>query len=152
MTYRLANGPISRTLPAMSIHHLQIWVPELTRSEESWGWLLGELGYNLERRWDQGRVWRNGETAIVIESSPDMVPGMLHSRLRPGMNHVAFHVASAKAVRALVSVAEDHGWTRLGDDQRHPLPNDLHVAYLEDRDGFEVELIAPDGDTDGDGD
>jgi hypothetical protein len=31
----------------------------------------------------------------------------------------------------------------MGSDPRHPLSRDLHVAYLEDRDGFEVELIAP---------
>lgn len=127
----------------MSIHHLQLWVPDLARAEASWGWLLGELGYELGRRWDHGRVWRQGATAIVIESSPDMVPGMLHSRLRPGMNHVAFHVASTTAVAALVAAAPEHGWHELGSDPRHPIGRDLAVAYLEDRDGFEVELIAP---------
>ena len=71
----------------MSIHHLQLWVPDLARAEESWGWLLGQLGYDLARTWDHGRVWRQDGTGIVIEASPDMVPGMLHSRLRPGMNH-----------------------------------------------------------------
>jgi catechol 2,3-dioxygenase-like lactoylglutathione lyase family enzyme len=130
----------------MSIHHLQLWVPDLARAEASWGWLLGELGYERGRRWEQGCVWRNDGTGIVIEASPDMVPGMLHSRLRPGMNHVAFHVASTDEVRRLVDAAPQHGWRRLGsdgDDPRHPLPRQLAVAYLEDRDGFEVELVAP---------
>jgi catechol 2,3-dioxygenase-like lactoylglutathione lyase family enzyme len=127
----------------VSIHHLQLWVPDLERAESSWGWLLEQLGYEPARRWDHGRVWRSGATGIVIEASPDMVPGMLHSRLRPGMNHVAFHVESTSEVARLVGEAPDHGWRRLGGDQRHPLPRDLEVAYLEDRDGFEVELIAP---------
>jgi len=127
----------------VSIHHLQLWVPDLSRAESSWGWLLEELGYELARRWDHGRVWRSGGTGIVIESSPDMVPGMLHSRLRPGMNHVAFHVESTAEVARLVGDAPDHGWQPLGRDLHHPLPADLEVAYLEDRDGFEVELIAP---------
>ena len=129
----------------MTIHHLQIWVPDLGRAEESWGWLLGELGYELARSWEHGRVWRNGPTAIVVEASPDMVPGMLHSRLRPGMNHVAFSANTSAAVSAIVEAAGEHGWQRLSDDPRHPLPQDLRVAYLEDRDGFEVELIAPEG-------
>lgn len=127
----------------MPIHHLQLWVPDLARAEASWGWLLEELGFEQARRWDHGRVWRQGETGIVIEASPDMVPGMLHSRLRPGMNHVAFHVASPEAIAELVSAAPDHGWRQLGDISGHPLPRHLEVAYLEDRDGFEVELVAP---------
>lgn len=131
----------------MSIHHLQLWVPDLARAEESWGWLLEQLGYGLARRWEHGCVWRQGRTGIVIESSPDMVPGMLHSRLRPGMNHVAFHVGSTGAITALVGAAGDHGWRQLGDDPRHPVGRDQAVAYLEDRDGFEVELIAPATDT-----
>ncbi|CAN5494601.1 hypothetical protein BH10ACT1_BH10ACT1_35080 [soil metagenome] len=127
----------------MSIHHLQLWVPDLERAEGSWGWLLTELGYELGRRWDHGCVWRQDGTAIVIEASPDMVPGMLHSRLRPGMNHVAFHVADQTAVAALVAAAPDHGWTQLPDHVHHPMPSQLTVAYLENSDGFEVELIAP---------
>jgi catechol 2,3-dioxygenase-like lactoylglutathione lyase family enzyme len=127
----------------MSIHHLQLWVPDLPRAQESWGWLLGALGYQANRRWEHGEVWRQGETGIVIEASPDMVPGMLHSRLRPGMNHVAFHVPDTARLRELVEGAVDHGWTRLDGDARHPLPDDVAVAYLEDRDGFVVELVAP---------
>ncbi len=129
----------------MTIHHLQLWVPDLGRAERSWGWLLGELGYEPARRWDLGRVWRKDGTAIVIEQSPDMVPGMLHSRLRPGMNHVAFRVASGAAISALLDAAPDHGWTLLVGAAPHPLPGEPEVAYLEDTDGFEVELIADAG-------
>ena len=127
----------------MPIHHLQLWVPDLERAEDSWGWLLERLGFELARRWDLGCVWRQDGTGIVIEQSPDMVPGMLHSRLRPGLNHVAFHVDSPAAIGALLAEAGDHGWTPLDGDTRHPLPSETSAAYLEDRDGFEVELIAP---------
>lgn len=129
----------------MSIHHLQIWVPDLSRAQRSWGWLLGELGYELERSWDRGRLWRQDTTAIVIEASTDMVPGMLYSRLRPGLNHVAFHVARIDALNVLLDDAPNHGWRPLGVDPRHPVSRRHSVAYLEDADGFEVELVAPDG-------
>jgi catechol 2,3-dioxygenase-like lactoylglutathione lyase family enzyme len=125
------------------IHHLQLWVPDLQRAEESWGWLLGELGFELRRRWERGIVWREGGTGVVIEQSPDMVPGMLHSRLRPGMNHVAFSVTSTQEVARLLADGAGHGWRPLADARFHPLPDALVAAYLEDRDGFEVELIAP---------
>lgn len=127
----------------MPIHHLQLWVPDLERAEASWGWLLENLGFELARRWETGCVWRQDGTGIVIEQSPDMVPGMLHSRLRPGMNHVAFHVDGDEAIAALLADAAEHGWTELGNEPRHPLAVGTRAAYLEDRDGFEVELIAP---------
>lgn len=129
----------------MPIHHLQIWVPDLARAEESWGWLLGQLGFAAGRRWERGVVWQEGDTAIVIEQSTDMVPGMLHSRLRPGMNHVAFHVSDPVAISDLVAEAGDHGWQPFAAGPLHPLPETVAAAYLEDRDGFEVELIAPAG-------
>ncbi len=132
----------------MSIHHIQLWVPDLHRAERSWGWLLGELGYDVVRTFDQGRVWRDGDgvngAGIVIEQSADMVPGMLHSRLRPGMNHVAFRVADTDLMDAIVTSAHEHGWQILENGAHHPLTGRPAIVYLEDHDGFEVELIGPD--------
>lgn len=126
----------------MSVHHLQLWVPDLERASRSWGWLLEELGYEPGRHWDSGRIWRDDTTAIVIEASPDMVPGMLYSRLRPGLNHLAFHVPQHLELRTLLDVAPGHGWRELGDHPGHPVHGEVTVAFLEDRDGFEVELVA----------
>lgn len=125
----------------MAIHHVQIWVPDLARAERSWGWLLDRLDFVLARTWEHGRVWRKDGAGIAIEQSPDMVPGMLYSRLRPGLNHIAFHVVSADALAALVAEAVPNGWTTL-DGGRHPFPPGTTTAFLEDADGFEVELVA----------
>lgn len=128
----------------MAIHHVQIWVPDLARADRSWGWLLEQLAFTLDRKWEVGRVWRKDTTGLVLEQSPDMVPGMLYSRLRPGMNHIAFHVADTDTLAALVDAAADHGWTQLGATGRHQLAPGTKVAYLEDADGFEVELVVTD--------
>lgn len=135
----------------MSLHHLQLWVPDLARATRSWGWLLERLGYTRRREWATGRVWRDDTTGIVIEASPDMVPGMLYSRLRPGLNHVAFHVRDTDELRDIVEGSAAHGWTELVDHQGHPLRGELTVAFLEDQDGFEVELVAPAAPDDTDG-
>ena len=87
-------------------------------------------------------MWRKDGTGIAIEQSPDMVPGMLYSRLRPGLNHIAFQVASADELARLVPAAAPYGWTRL-DGDRHPFPPGTTTAFVEDVDGFEVELVAP---------
>ena len=57
--------------PGVSIHHLQLWVPDLGRSERSWGWLLDQSDAVLARvgaleraqRGDSGpRAALSGET------------------------------------------------------------------------------------------
>jgi catechol 2,3-dioxygenase-like lactoylglutathione lyase family enzyme len=125
------------------LHHLTLWVPDLERAEASWSWLLGELGYDVERPFDGVVVFREeGGFAIALEQSADMVPGMLYSRLRPGMNHLALTVESSDRVGHIVARADEHGWSVIPVDH-HRLAAEAEVAYLEDRDGFEVELVAP---------
>jgi catechol 2,3-dioxygenase-like lactoylglutathione lyase family enzyme len=125
------------------LHHLTLWVPDLERAQQSWSWLLGELGYARDRSLDHVLLFRHATGfAVALESSPDMVPGMLYSRWRPGLNHVAFSVDSVTALEAVMKEAEGHGWSPLPIDH-HPIAGGAQVAYLEDRDGFEVELVVP---------
>jgi catechol 2,3-dioxygenase-like lactoylglutathione lyase family enzyme len=126
------------------LHHLTLWVPDLGRSEPPWRWLLEELGYVCDRSLDRVLVYRHATGfAVALEQSPDMVPGMLYSRLRPGVNHIAFGLESSSALDDIIAKASDHGWSLLPVD-RHPIAGGSRVAYLEDVDGFEVELVAPD--------
>jgi catechol 2,3-dioxygenase-like lactoylglutathione lyase family enzyme len=125
------------------LHHVTLWVPDLERAEHSWSWLLGELGYARDHSVDGLLLFRHGGGfAVALEQSSDMVPGMLYSRLRPGLNHLAFTVDSLAALDEIAGRAPEYGWSTLPTD-RHPLAGDAPVAYLEDRDGFEVELVAP---------
>ncbi|GIF67427.1 hypothetical protein Ais01nite_54620 [Asanoa ishikariensis] len=126
-----------------TLHHVELWVPDLGRATTSWGWLLGALGYTEFQSWPAGRSWRLGATYVVVEQSKAMSAGG-HDRLRPGLNHLAFHVASPGEVDALVDEAPKRGWVLLFPD-RHPHAGgpDTYAAYLEDEDGFEAELVAP---------
>lgn len=134
-------GEMSRPRPG-SLHHVELWVPDLGRAIAGWGWLLAALGYEQFQSWPDGRSWRLGHTYVVVEQSSDLLPGP-HRRTRPGLNHLAFHVADRDSVDALVAEAPRHGWSLLFAD-RHPYAGgDQHyAAYLEDTDGFEVELVA----------
>ena len=77
------------------LHHLTLWVPDLGRAERSWSWLLGGLGYHPTST-ARSRACSCSVTPtasrVALEQSPDMVPGMLYSRFRPGLNHLAFRV------------------------------------------------------------
>ncbi|CAM5281039.1 VOC family protein [Streptomyces abikoensis] len=124
------------------LHHLELWVPDLPRAEKSFGWLLGALGCTPYQHWEHGRSWRLGGFYVVVEQSPALTGGT-HERCRPGMNHVAFRVEGRAAVDSLVAEAPAHGWRLLFPD-RHPYAGgaDHYAAYLENEDGFEVELVA----------
>jgi catechol 2,3-dioxygenase-like lactoylglutathione lyase family enzyme len=78
----------------------------------------------------------------VIEQSPALAASD-HDRLRPGLNHLAFHAGNRVSVDALTTEAPAHGWTLLFP-QAHPYAGgpDHYAAYLTNTDGFEVELVA----------
>ncbi|MFG1698322.1 VOC family protein [Nonomuraea sp. NPDC049309] len=129
-------------MAAGMVHHIEIWVPDLGRAVKSWGWLLEALGYAAFQDWPDGRSWRLGETYVVVEQSPALTSDR-HERLRPGLNHLAFHAGGRERVDELVEEAAAYGWTLMFPD-RHPYAGgDAHyAAYLENEDGFEVELVA----------
>ncbi|QSB13219.1 VOC family protein [Natronosporangium hydrolyticum] len=128
--------------PTGPLHHVEVWVPDLARASHSWGWLLGRLGYVPFQSWSGGRSWRLAGTYLVFEQSPDLA-AEAHDRRRPGLNHLAFHVATAAMVDELVTEAAGYGWSLLFAD-RHPYAGGPahYAAYLVDADGFEVELVA----------
>lgn len=125
-----------------SLHHVEIWVPDLARAEADWGWLLGQLGYLPFQHWSAGRSWQHpGGTYLVVEQSAALTGA--HDRLRAGVNHLAFAAGHRDRVDQLVHAADRHGWSLLFAD-RHPYAGGpAHYAgYLVNRDGFEVELVA----------
>jgi catechol 2,3-dioxygenase-like lactoylglutathione lyase family enzyme len=125
---------------AVSLHHVELWVPDLAGSIGPWGWLLGELGWAPFQEWPAGRSWRLGGTYVVLEQSPAL-SGAVHDRLAPGLNHLAFTVPSRAELDRLTAEAQNHGWALLFTD-RHPHAGGpgTYGAYLEDAWGYEVEL------------
>jgi catechol 2,3-dioxygenase-like lactoylglutathione lyase family enzyme len=125
-----------------AIHHVELWVPNLDRAIVSWGWLLTSLGYRMFQDWPGGRSWQSGHAYIVVEQSPARTASR-HDRCRPGLNHLAFHVAGRELVDELTAEALLHGWKLMFADE-HPFAGgpQHYAAYLENADGFEAELVA----------
>jgi catechol 2,3-dioxygenase-like lactoylglutathione lyase family enzyme len=128
--------------PTGAIHHVELWVPNLDKAITSWGWLLTALGYRMFQDWPGGRSWQAGHSYIVVEQSPARTASR-HDRCRPGLNHLAFHVETRELVDELTREAQLHGWKLMFGDQ-HPFAGgpQHYAAYLENSDGYEVELVA----------
>ncbi|MEW2153534.1 VOC family protein [Streptomyces albidoflavus] len=125
-----------------TLHHVEVWVRDLEAAVASWGWLLERLGWVPYQRWECGRSWRLGGTYLVVEASP-AVRGGAYDRRRQGVNHLAFHVAGGQEWKKVTAEALERGWRLLFAD-RHPFAGGPghRAAYLENGEGFEVELVA----------
>jgi catechol 2,3-dioxygenase-like lactoylglutathione lyase family enzyme len=127
-----------------AVHHVEIWVPDLSRAQESWGWVLNRLGWKDGDGWPGGMTWAAPDGSyVVVEQSPAMSAGE-HDRLRPGMNHLALNAAGRPEVDAIVAEAGRHGWTLMFAD-RHPYAGgpQHYAAFLHNTDGYELEIVAP---------
>lgn len=125
-----------------ALHHIELWVPNLKRAKDEWGWILCRLGYEKYQNWSNGISWRLGPTYIVVEESPDL-SSRDHQRTAPGLNHLAFTAGNREDVDALAGESVHHGWRPLFAEK---YPNaggtEHYAAYLVNSDGFEVELVA----------
>lgn len=123
------------------LHRVEVWVSDFERVRDSWAWLLESIGFESDRTWHGGESWRFGDEYVVVEASPDVVGQ--HDRCRAGVNHLAFWGGGPADVDRIALGAPRHGWTLLFPD-RHPFAGgpDHYAAFLENVDGFEVELVA----------
>ncbi len=124
------------------LHHIELWVPDLAAARRSWGWLLASLGWTVSDAGGTTFEAHHGSVYLFVEQSPAL-SAQTHDRLAPGVNHLAFQAGGRERVDSLVTQAQEHGWTLLFSD-RHPHAGgpDHYAAYLENGDGYEVELVA----------
>lgn len=126
-----------------AFHHVELWTADLKTAEHEWRWLLDAIGWGEGDTWAQGRTWTHADGSyLVLEQSPDL-HGTLHDRLRPGLNHLAFNAGQTAALDALRMTAHEHGWQELFADKYPHAGGPTHTAlFLENTEGFEVELVA----------
>ncbi|WP_456274567.1 VOC family protein [Bacillus sp. AK031] len=126
------------------LHHVEIYVTDLKRTVEFWGWFLGELGYTSYQKWDRGQSWKFGETYLVFVQTEDRYMDIPYHRCRTGLNHLAFHAVSRSQVDEMTGKLKDRGTNILYSD-KHPFAGgeDYYAVFFEDPDRIKVELVAP---------
>ena len=125
------------------LHHVEIYVSDLKRSAEFWGWFLSLLGYEKVAEWESGQSWELGSTYIVFVQTEDKYKDVAYHRCRTGLNHLAFHAESIKQVDDLYNMLKAKGVTVLYED-KHPYAGgkDYYAVFFEDPDRIKVELVA----------
>jgi catechol-2,3-dioxygenase len=127
---------------ARSIHHLDLWVGDPLLAADEWGWLLGELEWEIDI---EGSSWVHPDgTYVFLEHSSDQVDGP-HDRMRAGLNHLALQAESRERLDRLRAESSAHGWHELFADRYPHAGGEDHVAlYVENSEGFEVEVVIAD--------
>lgn len=123
------------------LHHVELCTADLDAAIDFWGWLLGELGYEQQNEWENGRSWRKGPTYVVFKRATEA--GHPFDRNEPGLNHLAFHAASRDQVDDLTSQIRDRDDATVLYDDQHPYAGGYYALYCEDPEGIKVEVVAP---------
>ncbi|MBS4196610.1 VOC family protein [Lederbergia citri] len=126
------------------IHHIELYVSDLKKSIDYWGWLLEELGYKIYQKWDKGQSWKQGETYIVFVQTEERFLDIPYHRCRVGLNHLAFHARSRQHVDEMTAKLKERNVNILYKD-KHPFAGgpDYYAVFFEDPDRIKVELVAP---------
>lgn len=122
-----------------ALHHLDLWVSDPDIAAPEFGWLLGELGWEMA---DDNTSWVHPDgTYFFMERSPDLVDEP-HERRRPGVNHLALTVEDRHTLDRLRAESSAHGWHELYADRYPHAGGEQHTAlFLESSEGFEVEVV-----------
>jgi catechol 2,3-dioxygenase-like lactoylglutathione lyase family enzyme len=128
----------------LMLHHIEIYVSNLKKSTEFWGWFLEDLGYSVYQKWDMGQSWILGESYIVFVQTEERFLDVPYHRCRVGLNHLAFHAKSKQHVDDVTAQLREKGVTILYND-KHPYAGgeNYYAVYFEDPDRMKVELVAP---------
>lgn len=125
------------------LHHIEIYVSNLAKSKEFWGWLLGELGYSVYQSWNEGISYKLGDSYLVFVQTESQYLAAGYHRKRTGLNHLAFYVANPAMVDNFTRMLQEKGVPILYTD-KHPYaggPN-YYAVFFEDPDRIKVELVA----------
>ncbi len=126
-----------------TLHHIEIYVSDLEKSTEFWGWFLEYLGYEKYQQWGKGHSWKLGDTYLVFVQAEEKYFEPTYHRCRVGLNHLAFHAQSRQQVDEITQLLKDRQINILYSD-KHPYAGgkDHYAVYFEDPDRIKVELVA----------
>lgn len=126
------------------LHHVEIYVSNLSKTIKFWNWFLLELGYERYQEWESGISWKYEGTYLVFVQAERRFMDEPYHRCHVGLNHLAFHAESKEQVDSITAKLKENDVKILYPD-RHPYAGgeNYYAVYFEDPDRIKVELVAP---------
>lgn len=123
------------------IHHIEIYVSDLNKTNLFWNLLLvNHLGYTVHQKWDNGVSYIFDGIYIVFVQSNKKTP--TYNRTHIGLNHLAFSVDSKNKLDEIRLALINANYTELYSD-KYPHASGLqtNALYFEDPDRIKVEVV-----------
>ncbi len=129
-----------------NIHHIEIYVSDLSKTITFWEWLLTKkFSYKVFQKWNSGISFIFGETYIVFVQTEKKYQNNSYNRKNTGLNHLAFHCSTREFVDTLANELKEKNIKILYED-KHPYAGgeDYYAVFFEDPDRIKVEVVAGD--------
>lgn len=139
-----SKAPAEARSRAGVLHHVEIYVSDLTKAREFWDWFLSELGYVEFQSWPEGVSYKLGDTYLVFVQTVEKYLEAGYNRCRVGLNHLAFHAESRAAVDAMREAVLAKGCVELYA-KKYPYASGpgYYALFFEGPDRMKVEMVAP---------
>lgn len=125
-----------------TVSHIEIYVSDLARSLDFWGWFLTYLGYELYQEWTEGSSWiKEGTYIVLVQTAEKYLPYPYH-RCHTGLNHLAFYADTKEEIDGLTAELKRRGITILYPE-RYPRAGgaDNYAVFFEDPDRIKLEFV-----------
>jgi len=125
------------------INHIEIYVGDLEKTSEFWGWFFGELKYKPFQKWDKGMSYKLGGTYIVFVQVEEKFNNPKYHRKRIGLNHLAFRVNSKEEVDKFYTEFLNANEIPTLYETPKPFPEyeeGYYAVYFEDPDRIKLEV------------
>lgn len=125
------------------LHHVEIYVKDLEKTKEFWGWLLAEIDYKVYQSWEQGISYILDKSYIVFVQAEKRFLDTPYHRCKPGLNHLAFYSGTKEFVDE-ITIKLKHKGVKILYEDLHPYAGgeDYYAVYFEDPDRMKVEIVA----------
>ncbi len=123
------------------LHHIELYVKDLNKSTEFYGWLLGRLGYQVYQQWEQGISYKLDNCYLVLVQVEHRFLDIPYHRCRAGLNHLAFHGENRAFIDEITTELKAKGVTILYPE-KHPQAGgkDSYALFFEDPDRMKLEI------------
>lgn len=124
------------------MHHIEIYVSDLSKSRKFYSWLLELLDFELFQEWSEGFSYKKDLFYIVFVQTKEKYLDNGYNRCNIGLNHLAFKCSSKEKIDRIRDELKDMGMNLLYDD-KYPYAGgeDYYALYFEDPDRIKLEIV-----------
>ncbi len=121
------------------IHHIEIYVKNLSKTREFYDFILPKLGYEIFQEWDKGFSYKCDREYIVFVEVRDKYIDVSYNRCNVGLNHMAFCCGDKKIIDEIFEELKNRKVEILYDNKYYNFDND-YTIYFEDPDRIKLEI------------